>query len=76
MLLFADDALLMSCSATGLQNQLNILKQEADKLELKLNLDKTNIIVFRSGGYLSHRERWWYMELNKLKLLMLIHTWG
>ena len=79
MLLFADDALLMSCSATGLQNQLNILKQEADKLELKLNLDKTNIIVFRSGGYLSHRERWWYgtqqiKVTNAYKYLGLIFT--
>ena len=24
------------------------------------NLDKTNIVVFRKGGHLSQREKWWF----------------
>jgi hypothetical protein len=64
MLLFADDVILMSCTAIGLQHQLNVLREEADRLQLRVNLDKTNIIVFRMGGYLSAREIWWYGNVN------------
>ena len=60
MLLFADDIILMSSSVVGLQNQLTVLKKEADKLLLSINMEKTNIIVFRMGGYLSIKEKWWY----------------
>lgn len=60
MLLFADDVILISSTPIGLQNQLNILKSEADKLQLTVNLDKTGIIVFRNGGHLSKWERWMF----------------
>ena len=79
MMLFADDIILLSCTAVGLQNQLNVLKREADRLQLTVNLDKTNIIVFRMGGYLSLREKWWYGALevkvtNAYKYLGMIFT--
>jgi exonuclease III len=60
LLLFADDVILMSNTVIGLQNQINMLKIEADRLQLCVNLDKTNIMVFRMGGYLSFREKWWF----------------
>ena len=60
LMLFADDVILLSNTVVGLQNQLSILKQEADRLHLTVNLDKTNIMVFRMGGYLSRYEKWWY----------------
>ena len=60
LLLFADDMIILSDTVVGLQNQLNSLKQEADRLQLTVNLDKTNIIVFRKGGHLSQNEIWWY----------------
>ena len=44
----------------GLQNQLNILQRAACKLHLIVNLDKSNIIVFRKGGYLAEKEKWSY----------------
>ena len=40
--------------------QLNSLYNAANRLELKVNLAKTNIIVFRKGGYLGAREKWYY----------------
>ena len=49
----------MPKTVIGLQTQLNSL-QHASDLELKVNLNKSNIIVFRKGGYLGARERWRY----------------
>ena len=59
-LLFADDALLVSDTVTGLQNQLNVLSEQSDRLGLEVNLEKTQIIVFRKGGFLSQHEKWTY----------------
>ena len=30
------------------------------QLQLKVNMDKSNIVVFRKGGYLAAREIWYY----------------
>lgn len=60
LMLFADDVVLLSNTVTGLQNQLTNLKKEADRLSLTVNLDKTNIMVFRKGGHLSANEKWIY----------------
>ena len=47
-------------TVVGLQAQLNSLHRAACRLKLTVNLDKSNIIVFRKGGYLGARERWVY----------------
>ena len=60
VLLLADDIILCSETVVGLQNQLNILHRAAQKLHLIVNLEKSNIIVFRKGGYLGEKERWFY----------------
>ena len=57
MLLFGDDIILLSRTPAGLQNQLNHLETESDRLYLTVNLDKTYILVFRMGGDLAARER-------------------
>ena len=59
-LFFADDIILVSDTAQGLQQKLNILEQQSKRLGVKVNLDKTKIIVFRKGGFLSKYERWFY----------------
>jgi hypothetical protein len=71
--------ILLSCTVIGLQNQLNNLKKEADRLRLEVNLDKTNVMVFRKGGYLGVRERWTYGKkeikvTNLYKYLGMIFT--
>ena len=58
ILLLADDIALISESIIGLQTQLNNLKNSANHFKLKVNMNKSNIIVFRKGGYLAARERW------------------
>ena len=60
ILLFADDVALMSDTVVGLQTQLDILYNTANKLDLIVNLDKSNIVVFRNGGHLSRNEKWCY----------------
>jgi hypothetical protein len=60
ILLFADDVALISTTPRGLQNQLDLLKACCDRINLKVNEDKTKIIVFRKGGYLGQRERWFF----------------
>jgi hypothetical protein len=64
LMLFADDVVLLSDTIVGLQNQLTILKEEADRLQLTVNLDKTNVMVFRMGGHLSKFEKWWFGNKN------------
>ena len=60
ILLLADDIILVSETVVGLQTQLNNLHRVAASLQLNVNLGKSNIIVFRNGGYLGARENWVY----------------
>ena len=59
-LLFADDIVLVSLTPSGLQNQLNNLKIESEKLGLEVNLNKTKAVIFRGGGYIGKAEKWYY----------------
>ena len=57
-----NDVILASFTVSGLQNQLNILWETAERLGLAVNLDKSNIIVFRNGGHIASCEKWVYGE--------------
>ena len=59
ILLFADDIVLLSTTVVGLQRQLNILHDTACRLNLTVNHDKSKIVVFRKGGHIASRERWY-----------------
>ena len=65
IMLFADDVVLLSYTPVGLQHQLNLLVRNADALDLTVNLEKSNIIVFRNGGYLARCEKWYYKDCCK-----------
>ena len=39
---------------------LNILSSFCDNYGMKVNTDKTKIVVFRRGGPLRHYEKWTY----------------
>jgi len=60
ILLFADDLVLLSETVVGLQTQLNSLYSASVRLHLKVNMNKSNIVVFRKGGHLAARERWFF----------------
>jgi len=59
IMLFADDIALMSFSPSGLQSQLDLLNTLCTDLDLSINSDKSKIMVFRHGGYLSKYEKWY-----------------
>ena len=65
ILLLADDVALLSETVVGLQTQLNSLQRASSSLDLKININKSNIVVFRNGGYLSAREKW---VLNNMEM--------
>ncbi|KAL3146185.1 hypothetical protein ABBQ32_14176 [Trebouxia sp. C0010 RCD-2024] len=46
LLLYADDLILMSTSAAGLQKQLDALASFCDQRQLTVNISKTKIVVF------------------------------
>ena len=56
-LLFADYLVLLSDSVSGLQNQINNLKEAAVYVGLTINRKKTKIVVFRNGGYVAAHEK-------------------
>ena len=59
-LMYADDNVLISETPVGLQQKLNTLYQQCQRLGLVVNLNKTKIIVFRKGGFLGQNEHWNY----------------
>lgn len=59
-LMFADDIVLLSESAEGLQNSLNKLNIYCKKWKLTLNTDKTKVIIFNRGGHQIKKFRFTY----------------
>ena len=68
ILLFVDDLTLLASTVIGLQNQLNALSIAAKRLGLTVNLDKSKVMVFRKGGYLAAKERWFWGD-QKLEVV-------
>ena len=60
LLLFADDAVLVSETPEGLQRSLDSLKEYCDKWNLTVNIEKTKIVIYRKGGTLAHNIRFYY----------------
>ena len=50
-LMFADDVLLLSESAHGLQNSLTKVQEYCDQWNLTVNINKTKIMIFNKGGH-------------------------
>ena len=57
-LFYADDIANISDSIGRLQKQLNILARYCSLFGMKVNIDKTKIIVFRRGGIVKQNEKW------------------
>ncbi|XP_067664324.1 uncharacterized protein [Haliotis asinina] len=60
LLLYADDLCLVDDSVIGLQRKIDILDSFCNKWGLQVNLDKTEVMVFRNGGILRHYEKWFF----------------
>ncbi len=60
-LLFADDLVIVSKTATGLQTSLNKLEKYCSKWNLYVNIAKTNVVIFnKSGKLLNKKHQFFY----------------
>ena len=59
-LLFADEVALFADSIIGLQRSVNCTENFFNAVGMKINLNKTKIVVFRNGGTLKTNEVWSY----------------
>jgi len=50
-LMFADDIVLVSETASGLQNSIELLALYCQKWNLTININKTKVIIFNKGGH-------------------------
>ena len=55
-LMYADDLVLLSSTSQGLQQKLNCLSQYCNEWCLKVNLNKTNILIFNKSGKLTNEK--------------------
>lgn len=63
-LLYADDIVLMAPTATSLQLMINDLEKYCQQWNLKVNLTKSKIMVFRNGGKLGKNDKWYFREIE------------
>ena len=54
LLLFADDAVIISDSKEGLQSSLSQLESYCKKWKLTVNVSKTKVVIFQKGGRFPH----------------------
>ena len=59
-IMYADDTVLFSESAAGLQKMLDTLSGYCNEWDLKVNIQKTKVLVFRNGGKVKATNKWFY----------------
>ena len=67
-MLFADDVVLLSNTIAGLHCWLNVLRDTAKRLHLVVNFEKSQVVIFRNGGYIAAREKRFNDDM-KLKIV-------
>ena len=65
----------ISANREGLQDSLDCLYDYCTKWGLFVNVDKTNVVIFRKGGVLSHNDFWFYGD-TKLEIVDVINYLG
>jgi len=60
LLMYADDIVFLAPNPTILQEMINKLENYCEKWDLRVNLNKSKIMVFRKGGKLSRLCKWEY----------------
>ena len=74
ILLYSDDAVILSDSRDNLQQGLPILNEYCTKWKITLNTDKTRIVLFRKGSKLSVKDKWYY-DGKELEVVKHLYTW-
>ncbi|CAG2242681.1 unnamed protein product [Mytilus edulis] len=55
-----NDLALIADTPIDLQRRLNNLEKYCEKWNMTINMDKSNIVVFKNGGKLSKNEKWYF----------------
>ena len=81
IMLFADDVVLLSNTIAGLHCWLNVLRDTAKRLHLVVNFEKSQVVIFRNGGYIAAREKRFNDDMklkivNRYKYLGIIFSTG
>lgn len=81
LLLYADDIVIFSDTAEGLQNGLNILFNYCNTWKLSVNIDKSKVMVFRKGGMVRRNLSFTYGDtelevVTKFTYLGIVFTCG
>ena len=81
MLLYADDIVIFADSADDLQNSLDILYDYCQKWRLKINIEKSKVMIFRKGGRLERNTLFKYGDteleiVSKYTYLGIVFTTG
>lgn len=79
ILLYADDMVIFAETVESLQLMINKIGRYFETWNLQLNLDKSKIMIFRSGGRLARNEKWLYKGqpievVNEYKYLGVLLT--
>ena len=81
LLLYADDIIIFANTAEEMQNSLNLLSSYCERWKLKVNVNKTKVMVFRKGGILPGNLDFYYdgetLEIvSRFKYLGVVFTTG
>ena len=68
LLLYADDIIIFSDSSEGLQAGFDFLHDYCSRWKLKVNVDKTKVMIFRKGGTIAKSLKFYY-EGNEIDIV-------
>jgi hypothetical protein len=74
LLLYADDAVIFSDTPVGLQDEIDTLRHYCNRWKLRLNLEKSRIVVFRKGNRVPNIQ--WYYGDTEIKVCSKIRYLG
>ena len=80
LMLYADDVILLSDKSAGLQKALDVMQNYSNRWKLKINTNKSKILVFKKGRRRAN-ERWIYgnaelQQTNSIPYLGIVFTQG
>jgi len=60
LLLYADDIVILADDIDVMQSMINRLEEYCDRWKMEVNMDKSEMMIFRKGGRLSNKEKFHY----------------
>jgi len=60
--MYADDMVLLADTLAGLQKLLDSLQVYVNRWDLTVDTDKTKTVIFRKGGKINVKEKWFYND--------------